>query len=73
MKLYLWNEPYGVKYGCSMVFAIAETEEQARELALSAPGYVYGDGKDNPPRSVALGAPTRVSTLPCAEWHKWEE
>lgn len=72
MKMYVWNEPYEVSYGSSICFAVAETVEQAREIAARAWLYHYGFSKDKPPKEV-LGEPTRVYDLPCAEWHEWSE
>lgn len=75
MKLFVWAEPYRVKYGSSAVFVVAETEEQAREIARSGAAYEYVIG----PRpigwvqTITLGPPTRVVEAPCAEWHEWSE
>ncbi len=73
MKLYVWNEPYSVSYGQTMVFAVAETLEDAKREARNGEGYSYGDCPDGAPFNLELGEPTRVVDLPCAEWHKWSE
>ena len=88
MQLFVWDNPYQVSYGHSLVFAIAESVEQARELAESKVAKWYSCGKhpngfpgyteDNKPNYTRegprkLGEPTRVVDLPCAEWHEWEE
>lgn len=72
MKLFIWNEPYPVKYGSSMVFAVAETVEEAREIAKASPRYSF-DSFDGTGGTVGLGTPDRVVDLPCAEWHEWSE
>lgn len=72
MKLFVWNNPYRVSYGSSMAFAVAETEEQAREIATASPAYAYGEYEQKTPQ-VKLGAPDRIVELPCAEWHRWSE
>lgn len=72
MKLYVWDNPYYVDYGHSMVFVIAPTLRQARIQAQQGKAYSFGYEQDSRP-SVELGKPTRVVDLPCAEWHKWEE
>lgn len=76
MKLFVWNNPYEVWYGSSMVFAVAETLEAAKEIACSAAArwfhYVeYEQDRRTWPHD--LGDPLRVVDLPCAEWHHWEE
>lgn len=74
MKLFVWANPYGVSYGTSMVFAVAETEDQAREIIQSAPAYTYAEfSGNNVPRNMVLGPPLRVVDCPCAEWHEWSE
>ena len=89
MKLYVWIDPYLVAYGKSMVFSIAENEDDARKLAMSslAKYYTYGELPDGYPTYIEnnkvnfcrekpiieLGKPTRVESIPCAEWHRWEE
>lgn len=77
MKLFVWANPYPVYYGSSGLFAVAETEEQARQIAESAPVYSYIHNEKTSPefeRSlIKLGPPTRVVDLPCAEWHEWSE
>lgn len=80
MKLFVWNAPYPVDYGCSIIYAIAETEEQAREiiatnLKFAMFGNIY-EPTEAPDASeiersrafaVSLPTPTRVCDLPYAE------
>jgi hypothetical protein len=74
MKLYLWNEPYQVSYGSSLVFAVASSLEEAKEIATTkATSWSYGDCQKTGIPLRDLGEPTRVLDLPCAEWHRWEE
>jgi len=72
VKLFVWSDPYPVNYGTSAVFAVAETVEQAREIAQGAPAYTYVEFRDGT-GGRELGEPTRVVDLPCAEWHEWSE
>lgn len=72
MKLYVWSNPYEVCYGNSMIFAVAESEEQAKEIAAKAPCYIWNQ-YDNGNSRVELGKPFRIVELPCAEWHEWHE
>jgi len=53
MKLFIWCDPYHVPYGQSMFFAVADTVEQAREMAKEAPVYEYFrfEQKTTPARS----------------------
>lgn len=72
MKLYIWNEPYSVSWGSSLLFAVAESLEEAKKIAATAPGYRFGIHETGT-QSAVLGEPTRVLDLPCAEWHEWQE
>ncbi len=72
MKLYVWSNPYRVSYGTTMVFAIAENLEQAKELASKGKAYAYNEYEEKTPK-VGLGDPLRIVDLPCAEWHMWSE
>lgn len=75
MKLYLWSNPYGVAYGSSMVFAVAENIRAARQQAAKGTAWSFNEyeqgnaGVDK----IKLGKPTRIVNLPCAEWHQWSE
>lgn len=69
MRLYVWANPYRVPFGSTMVFAIAETEEAARQQAKQGVGYAYFEFGETAPMEMELGPPTRVVDLPCAEWH----
>jgi hypothetical protein len=67
MKLYVWENPYEIRYGYSLVFVVAENLRKARKQATL--GKVYGRDIT----TTDLGKPTRIVKLPCAEWHSWEE
>jgi hypothetical protein len=72
MKLFVWNNPYEVDAGQSLVFAVAETVEQAREIAKKGTVCTFGKPREDQAQpNVELGEPTRVVELPCAEWHMW--
>lgn len=75
MKLYIWNRPYPVAYGGSCLYAVAESEEAARALALTSPVNCYGFGAE--PRQVGdwdlTRAPDAVHELPYAEVYEWSE
>jgi hypothetical protein len=77
VKLFIWADPYRVTYGSSLLVAVAETVEEAKEIAQTkAKSYSYGK-YENTLRgagfAIDLGEPTRVVDLPCAEWHEWSE
>lgn len=77
MKLFVWANPYQVKYGTSAFFAVAETVDDARAIARSAPRYSFfacedGAGMANADQLLA-GEPTRIIDVPCGEWHEWSE
>lgn len=74
MKLYIWKDPWQVPYGSSMIVAVAETEEQAREQVRTAPLYKYVEYKGSGAGwTDKLGEPLRVVDCPCAELHEWSE
>lgn len=73
MKLYVWNNPYDVRYGHSLVFAVAENIEAAREQVLTGESYAYGEYTGDGVQKTKLDEPTRIVDLPCAEWHCWSE
>lgn len=72
MKLFIWNDPYHIKYGGSICYAVAETVEQARERAKEGTLRPFGLGDGSAP-NVELGDPTYVVDCPCAEWYEWAE
>ena len=67
MKLYIWNDPYSVSYGGACIYAVAETVEEARELASRAPISEFGFEPDVRPfgcgDKLELGDPTPGSFL----------
>lgn len=75
LKLYIWSNPYSVSWGSSLLFAIAHSEEDARQIAAKSKRYSYNiyeqDGWDM--SKIVLEKPDRVLDVPCAEWHEWEE
>lgn len=78
MKLFIWNDPYPVPYGSSMLFVVAENIEQAKELAATqANSYAFGMKQINVGNDRAitdkLGVPDVVADLPCAQFHEWSE
>lgn len=74
MRLYVWNNPYKVSYGGSCLYAIAESEEQAREIAVTAITKSYGEYNGQMLGDhVKLGAPTRSCDLPYAEVYEWSD
>ncbi len=74
MKVFIWNEPYAVAYGGSFLFVVAETEEQARELAKTAPVFSNGfSHQEEPLGAMTLGQPLRVIDAPYAECYTWSE
>ena len=77
MNLYVWSDPYPVKYGSSLLIAVAPTLEDARAVACRARGWSYG-GCENRTQDWydivrKLGPPLRVVPVPCAEFHEWSE
>lgn len=75
VKLFVWVNPYEVRYGGSMLYAVAEDEQQARALiAKETPRFSYGDFAKPPLLfNDLLGPPDRVLDVPCAEVYEWQE
>jgi len=77
VKVFIWVDPYPVNYGSSLLFAVAETVEQARSEASYGTQCHYGE-PDRPQGdmtrlALVLKEPDRILDLPCAEWHEWSE
>lgn len=73
MRLYVWKDPYSVRWGSSIVYAVATSEEEARKLATRAPVSHFGGSPDpSEGREMELGVP-RVVDLPYAEIYEWSE
>lgn len=70
MKLFIWVDPYKVPYGTSWVHVVAETVEQARELANSddAIAVTFGKFRQEVVPKYELGDPDHILDLPCAIW-----
>lgn len=77
MKLFIWNNPYRPQYGGAIIYAVAETVEEARAVAQKAPIMEFGepgtqDAQDTTV-AIAVGEPDRVCDLPYAEIYEWSE
>jgi len=77
MKLVVWSNPYGVSYGGSMAFVVAETVEEARAIladANRAKSYRFHEYEQQRLPGVPVDVePTRIVDIPCGEWHEWSE
>lgn len=74
IKLYVWNNPYQVSYGGTCAYAIAESEDQAREIVSRSGVARYGYAPDGMAREVEVtGPPDRVHDLPYGEIYYWAE
>jgi hypothetical protein len=75
MKMYVWVDPYLMSYGGSMLYAVAESVEQAKQIAMEK-ALIWSFGKYSPHQhkaGIELGEPTRILDLPCAEFMDYEE
>jgi hypothetical protein len=74
MKLFVWNDPYAVRYGGSIIYAVAETVEEARTAIKSARTSKFGllPGERGY-FDIGTAEPTRVLDAPCAEIYEWKE
>jgi hypothetical protein len=73
MRLYIWNNPFHVMYGGSILYAVAETEDQARDEAIKAHVSRYGTALEPDHINLNLGPPIRSYQVPCAEIYEWSE
>jgi hypothetical protein len=75
MKLYVWDNPYSVSYGRTIAYAVAESEEEARALVITAPVNRSGIGAEHVDHLdvKTLGPPDAVHELPYAEIYEWQE
>lgn len=75
MKLYIWNEPYELDYGFTLLIVVARNLREAKLLAKNGDCYRFGihQKEKTDKLNLKLGKPDRVVSLPCAEWHEWEE
>lgn len=74
MKLYVWKDAYPVPYGTANGYAIADSEDAARELLRGAKVSMYGWPPEESPGQLAIDrAPDRIHDLPHAEFAHWEE
>lgn len=71
MKLFVWEDPFHVRYGTSLYFAVAENTAQARQIAQMAGRH--GLSAQHGTVEALAAEPTRVLDLPAGEWHTWEE
>lgn len=75
MNLYVWNHPYDVRYGASILYVVAHDEATARQKALDATHSTYGDPEAKTMRLDGLGPPDRVVPINdgYAEVYEWQE
>ena len=71
MKVFVWNDPYHIKYGGSFLFAVAENVEAAKAEAMKRIGE--SGSLSYMPKGFSLGEPFAVHELPYAEWYEWSE
>ncbi|MCY1669494.1 hypothetical protein OVA07_00505 [Novosphingobium sp. SL115] len=75
MKLYIWNHPHNILYGGAIAYAVAESEDAARDEIRKAPVMLYGDQRQKlDVAGLHIDGPAdRILDLPCAEIFQWEE
>ncbi len=77
MKLFVWDDPVHVAYGGCVVVVMAETVEQAREIAAAGHGWQkwnYEGNDIDPIRKRGLaGEPTAVLDGPAYAASYWSE
>lgn len=73
MKLYVWNMPFQVSYGGSILYVLARDIRQARKAARTAVVSHYGYDPQEQHPLPDLGEPDRVLSAPYAEVYRWSE
>lgn len=70
MKMFIWIDPWRVPYGSSLIVAVAESLEEARDLPVDV-----ANGRLSPwnPPQIKLGEPSRIVDLPTAQAFEYEE
>lgn len=71
MKVYVWEDPYQVTYGSSLIIAVASSIEEAKKVVKEQKTFSQWTHKKTWP--IELGEPTRILEAPCCEWHEWSE
>ncbi len=74
--MFVWNNPEPVHYSGTILFAVAETEDQARiiikEKCIHFTPSSLGEYFD-PGYEIEIGKPDAIYDLPCAAIYSWEE
>lgn len=82
-NVYIWDNPYPVQYGDSLLFVAAPDLGMAKRIAAKKASCHNGDIKWDETRAdlkgyfhrrgTKLGEPSRVITGVGGEWHEWSE
>lgn len=67
MKMFIWEDPYPVYDGGSRLVAVAETAEDALDVAFAAAPFLTESQKNY----LRFQSPDYAHDLPCAEWFQW--
>ena len=76
MKLYVWENPWHVDYGTSLVIAVADSLDEAKRVAtekLREPKWDAFEWDKETHQSVKLGGPHEIIDCPTAAWFEWRE
>jgi alkanesulfonate monooxygenase SsuD/methylene tetrahydromethanopterin reductase-like flavin-dependent oxidoreductase (luciferase family) len=74
MKVFIWNDPYDVSWGASILIVCANTEAEARDKAKSARRVQFSVHDNDKEVSIdGLGAPDAVLDAPAAICYEWSE
>lgn len=66
MKLYVWKDPYFTFQGGCIAYAVAASEDEARQMIKSSRGSRFTPDAEAPAGDIE-GPPDRVHDLPHAE------
>lgn len=74
MKLFVWKEPYDVKWGSSTLFVVANDLEEARAHALNTSISEYGSIPHRDQIALPdIGEPDWILDMPGALAYEWAE
>lgn len=82
-NLYIWDSPYDVRYGYSLLFVVAPDLAMAKRIAAQKAtchslDIMWDESRADlkgyfSRRATKLGEPSRVITGVGGEWHEWSE
>lgn len=76
LKLYIWNDPFTIPYGGSILCVVAYNLKSARTHGLNVICKDYGvrsSAYAEASQTIVTQAPRVIRKFPCAKFYHWEE